>query len=62
MAIRALIVDDEPLARQRLEGYFQSDAALTVDRDAAAGRTTVSVSLPFTRQEPRPQPGVEQVR
>ncbi len=48
--------------RQRLEGYFQSDAALRVDRDVAAGRTTVSVSLPLIRQEPRPRPAVEQVR
>jgi signal transduction histidine kinase len=48
--------------RQRLEGYFQSDAALTVDRDVAAGQTTVSVSLPLIRQEPRPQPAVEQAR
>ncbi len=48
--------------RQRLEGYFQSNAALTVDRDVAAGMTTVSVSLPLVRQEPRSQPAVEQVR
>jgi signal transduction histidine kinase len=48
--------------RQRLEGYFESNAGLTVDRDAAAGMTTVSVSLPLVREEPRPQPSVEQVR
>ena len=48
--------------RQRLEGYFQSNATLTVDRDAATGITTVSVSLPLVRQEPRPHPAVEQVR
>jgi anti-sigma regulatory factor (Ser/Thr protein kinase) len=48
--------------RQRLEGYFQSNATLTVDRDVAAGMTTVSVSLPMLRQEPRSQPAVEQVR
>ena len=48
--------------RQRLEGYFASNAALTVERDDAAGMTTVSVSLPLVRQEPRPQPAVEQVR
>jgi len=33
-----------------------------VDRDAAAGLTTVSVSLPLVRQEPRSQPAAEQVR
>ncbi len=48
--------------RQRLEGYFASDAALTVDRDDVARTTTVSVSLPLLRQEPRTQPAVEQVR
>jgi signal transduction histidine kinase len=48
--------------RQRLEGYFGSDAALTVDRDDAAGMTTVSVSLPLVREEPRTQPSVEHVR
>jgi hypothetical protein len=48
--------------RQRLEGYFESNASLTVDRDAAAGLTTVSVSLPLVRQEPRSQPAAEQVR
>jgi len=48
--------------RQRLEGYFDSNASLTVDRDAAAGLTTVSVSLPLVRQEPRSQPAAEQVR
>ena len=48
--------------RQRLEGYFGSNAALTVDRDTAAGMTTVSVSLPLVRQEPRSQPAAEQIR
>jgi hypothetical protein len=33
--------------RQRLEGYFSGHAALTIDRDARAGRTIVAVSLPF---------------
>jgi hypothetical protein len=48
--------------RQRLEGYFAALAALTVDRNDADGTTTVSVSLPLLRHEPRPQPAVEQVR
>jgi LytS/YehU family sensor histidine kinase len=33
--------------RQRLEGYFGSNAALTVSRDAERRRTIVSVSLPL---------------
>ena len=37
--------------RQRLEGYFGSAAALSVDR--SSGVTTVSVTLPLLRQEPR---------
>jgi LytS/YehU family sensor histidine kinase len=37
--------------RQRLEGYFGSQAALSVDR--SGGVTTVSVTLPLLRQEPR---------
>jgi signal transduction histidine kinase len=45
--------------RQRLEGYFESSAALTVDRDDGAGMTTVSVTLPLLRQEPRSQRAVE---
>jgi signal transduction histidine kinase len=46
--------------RQRLEGYFGSAAALTVDRDDVHRTTTVSVSLPLLRQEPRaPAPGGE---
>jgi two-component system sensor histidine kinase YesM len=48
--------------RQRLQGYFESNATLTVDRDSAAGMTIVSVSLPLVRQEPRSHPAVEQVR
>jgi signal transduction histidine kinase len=41
--------------RQRLEGYFGSEAALSVKR--SDGVTTVSVALPLLRQEPRaPQP------
>ena len=39
--------------RQRLEGYFGSDGALTIDRDAGRGLTVVSVSLPLTRVEPK---------
>jgi signal transduction histidine kinase len=46
--------------RQRLEGYFGSAAALSVSRDA--GRTVVSVSLPFLRQEPRVQPAPQVTR
>jgi two-component system, sensor histidine kinase YesM len=45
--------------RQRLEGYFESNAALTVDRDQGAGMTTVSVTLPLLRQEPRSHRAVE---
>jgi anti-sigma regulatory factor (Ser/Thr protein kinase) len=37
--------------RQRIEGYFGSQAALSVDR--SGGVTTVSVTLPLLRQEPR---------
>jgi signal transduction histidine kinase len=39
--------------RQRLEGYFGSEAALSVKR--ADGVTIVSVALPLLRQEPRAQ-------
>ena len=44
--------------RQRLEGYFGDDAALSIDR--STGMTVVSVSLPLLRQEPRPRP-VEEI-
>jgi len=37
--------------RQRLEGYFGSDATLSVQR--ANGLTIVSVALPLLRHEPR---------
>jgi LytS/YehU family sensor histidine kinase len=37
--------------RQRLEGYFGSEAALSVKR--SDGVTTVSVTLPLLRREPR---------
>jgi signal transduction histidine kinase len=33
--------------RQRLRGYFGADGVLTIDRDAARGETTVSISLPI---------------
>jgi two-component system sensor histidine kinase YesM len=39
--------------RQRLEGYFGSEAALSVER--SDGVTIVSVALPLLRQEPRAQ-------
>jgi LytS/YehU family sensor histidine kinase len=39
--------------RQRLDGYFGSAAALTVDRDDVRGITTVSVWLPLLRHEPQ---------
>jgi signal transduction histidine kinase len=37
--------------RQRLEGYFGSDATFTVNR--SEGLTTVSIALPLLRHEPR---------
>jgi two-component system sensor histidine kinase YesM len=39
--------------RQRLEGYFGAAATLSVD--CSPGTTTVSITLPLLRQEPRPQ-------
>ena len=39
--------------RQRLEGYFGSEATLSVERSDSV--TTVSVALPLLRQEPRTQ-------
>ena len=44
--------------RQRLEGYFGPDAALSVSR--LDGLTTVSITLPLLREEPRPR-GAEEV-
>jgi signal transduction histidine kinase len=38
--------------RERLAGHFGVGAALDVARDAAAGRTTVTVSIPFLTVEP----------
>jgi signal transduction histidine kinase len=46
--------------RQRLEGYFGSEATLSVER--ANGLTVVSVALPLLRQEPRTQHAHEVVR
>jgi len=46
--------------RQRLTGYFGSGAALSVSR--LEGTTVVSVSMPLTRQEPRPHPAQEVTR
>jgi signal transduction histidine kinase len=40
--------------RQRLDGYFGSAAALTIDRDESRGRTIVSVSMPFEVHDGRP--------
>ncbi len=40
--------------RQRLDGYFGADAALTIQRDTERGRTIVSVSLPFETYRHRP--------
>jgi two-component system sensor histidine kinase YesM len=37
--------------RQRLDGYFGSEATLSVER--ANGLTVVTVALPLLRQEPR---------
>jgi signal transduction histidine kinase len=48
--------------RQRLEGYFGSSAALVVERSGAPGLTTVSLSLPLVRQEPRPKQTLEPAR
>jgi hypothetical protein len=48
--------------RQRLAGYFGAAAALGIDRDGVQGLTTVSVSLPLIRQEPRSQPEAEAVQ
>lgn len=39
--------------RQRLEGYFGDAAALVVARDAARGRTVVSIEMPFTATDVR---------
>lgn len=40
--------------RQRLDGYFGADAALTIERDGERGRTIVAVSLPFELYRHRP--------
>jgi hypothetical protein len=37
--------------RQRLNGYFGPDAALTIDRDRTRGRTVVAMSLPMVALE-----------
>ena len=37
--------------RQRLDGYFGADAALTIDRDDEHGRTVVAMSLPIVDLE-----------
>jgi LytS/YehU family sensor histidine kinase len=46
--------------RQRLDGYFGSEATLSVKR--ANGLTVVSVALPLLRQEPRMPHSKEVVR
>ena len=38
--------------RQRLEGYFGTEAALRIDRDAARGLTVVAVELPLLHDVP----------
>ena len=38
--------------RQRLEGYFGTEAALRIDRDAARGLTVVAVELPLLHDIP----------
>jgi hypothetical protein len=43
--------------RQRLAGYFGASAALGIERDAARGRTVVSVSLPLEGYAARPAAG-----
>ena len=48
--------------RQRLAGYFGPASALGIERDAVHGLTTVSVSLPLIRQEPRAHPEAEAVQ
>ncbi|HSC27029.1 MAG TPA: histidine kinase [Vicinamibacterales bacterium] len=39
--------------RQRLDGYFGSEAALTIERDAVRGLTIATLELPYLAREPQ---------
>ena len=43
MSIRTIIVDDEPLAREKLRGYLESEADIEIVAEAGDGRSAVEI-------------------